>query len=69
MNGVNYEIIYDIGNSNGYLQVFVYHKLSGENEITKLAYIKNSPFMTFATTPVLNQGAFKDLPYIIDFDQ
>ena len=66
---MNYEIVYDIGNSNGYLQVFVHHNLNGENSITKLAYLDKAPLYSFMATPVMDKDMFTDLPYIIDFDQ
>ena len=51
---MNYEIVYDIGNSNGYLQVFVHHNLNGENSITKLAYLDKAPLYSFMATPVMD---------------
>ena len=36
---MNYEVLYDLGYGEGYLQVIVWAKLDGTNEITGISYI------------------------------
>ena len=36
---MNYEVLYDLGFGEGYLQVTVWSKIDGTNEVTGIAYI------------------------------